>query len=410
MVTDEVLRLYSEGLSLREIGETVGEHPQLLRKALIREGLAIKAKDRSESLEQYLNRETVTLMDDLIEAPVTAKEQALYKKLSRVERSLQTARNELNYHRSTKRKHIAVNAFGEAYRDIIEDVLGGLEFPEAVPVTLPPREPQELPDYGLVAVMSDIHLGELVGEDVPDNIYNYDIAFKRMEKFTDAIINHSRQSKNLVIADLKDILKGVIHGGMWETEGSVVESISKAMEMYITTLTKLSGVYEKVEVYSTGSNHERLTEHITTTNKHLDYGRLIDMMLTQIIEAKGWTNVVLHSTDSGYNLVNINDTNIILMHGDTLRTYKPTMTISRSKLQDVCLQLFDKPYRHAISGHTHEFVATSNQYKGLNIVNGTMVGNTSYGLQSGFAAIMPSQTLVFVEEDGAIENIKVVQF
>ena len=59
MVNEEILRLYEEKLSLREIGELVGIHPQALRKALISEGLAIKMRDRDESLNAKADEEYI---------------------------------------------------------------------------------------------------------------------------------------------------------------------------------------------------------------------------------------------------------------------------------------------------------------------------------------------------------------
>ena len=401
MINELVLQLYSQGLSLREIGDATGHHPQALRKALIKAGLAIKKRDRDESFDAFNGRESTT--------PIGENDTLLTDKLRKLENSLQHSRNELNFHRAVKRSDVREDFLVEHLTNIVNDVVGSIKVPETH-VTISEVGRYDIPDWGLMAVISDIHLGEVVGDDVPDNTYNYEIAEKRLDHFVQKLFDNPQQSKNLVIADLKDILKGVIHGGMWETEGSVIESIAKAVELYTKMIKKLAAVYESVRIYTTGSNHERLTDYIVTTNKHLDYGRLIDMMLLQIMEASGLDNVSIHTTDTGYNMLNLNGANIVMMHGDTHRTYKPTVVGSRSKLQDTCLQIFQQPYRHAISGHTHEFIASGNQYKGLNIVNGTMVGNTSYGLQSGYSAIVPTQTILFVEGDGSVENVKAVQF
>jgi len=392
-----LLSMYVEGKSMKEMQDIIGVNQYAIRRWFISEGLKIRVKDRAESYEQYLSGESIETKFDVIET-----------KALQLEKSLQHSRNELNYHRATKRRSIAKGAALDKFTSVLSSVVDAIEVPE---LTTHAELTANIPMYGLIAVMSDIHLGEVVTpNDVPDNEYNYEVAKLRIERFTSAILNSNKQSKRLIIADLKDILKGVIHGGMWETEGSVIESIAKAVELYTAMLNTLRAHYEVVELYSTGSNHERLTDDIKTTNKHLDYGRLIDLLLKQIITAGKWDNVIIHTTDTGYQLLNVNTANILLMHGDTQRTYSPTTVAARSKLQDTCIQLFGKPYRHAISGHTHSFISATNQYKGLNIVNGTMVGNTSYGVQSGFSAITPCQTLLFVESDGRIEDVKVVHF
>ena len=49
-----------------------------------------------------------------------------------------------------------------------------------------------------------------------------------------------------------------------------------------------------------------------------------------------------------------------------------------------------------------------NQYSGVSIQNGTLVGANEYGLQSGFRSITPSQTICFVESDGNIQDVRAV--
>ena len=401
----EALRLYLNGESMKHIADTLHVNQFTLRRFFVHEGLAIKVRDRAVSYEAYQKRElNVSNIEDMDEDIGI-----ISHKLDIAERALIRTRAELNYHRRTVRNDVKDEELSEKLLRIVKGITDTLDI--TIPEVKIEERSKALPEYGLIMVLSDLHIGDVVlRNDVPDNEFNYKIAQQRLDHFTQEVLNNPRQSKVLVITSLFDFIKGIIHGGVYETEGSLVESISRVVEMYTRILITMGAVYDRVEVYSTGSNHERVHEHVTTTKKYLDFGRLIDMITQQILKASKVTNVSVTTTDTGYNLVKLNSANILLFHGDTLRTYKPTATTSRSKAQDVCNQMFGCSYRHCISGHTHEFVACTNQYNGLNIVSGSLVGNSSYGVQSGYAAIVPSQLIVFVERDGSIQTVHPVQF
>jgi hypothetical protein len=389
-----------------------GRNQWAIRRALLAKGLAIKAKDRRFSYDAYLARQDEVA--ELFAAATTEPKNAtiiedkdtVYRKLDVAERALQRARDELNYRRATMRSEVRSEDFEKKIEDLVTKSLGSL----VINVPSIPKVSPYSQEYGLIAVLSDIHLGEIVGDDVPDNEYNYKIAKQRTNQFIQSIISNPKQSRKIIVTDLKDVLKGVIHNGIYESEDSFIDSINIAVGMYVDIYLTLSAEYEELIIYSTGSNHDRIFDNVTTTDKHLDYGRLIDMMVTRILNAAKIDNITIRTTENGYHMFKVNGANIAVMHGDTLRNYKPYVEQSRAKLQDTCLQIFNEPYRHAISGHTHSFVACANQYGGMNVVNGTMVGNTSYGLQSGYGAITPSQTILYVEDTGAIEDIKSVQF
>lgn len=98
-----------------------------------------------------------------------------------------------------------------------------------------------------------------------------------------------RQSQNLVLVDLKDTIKGVIHGGLYTSEGSFIASIMFAVETNVMLYRTLAGVYQNVKVISTGSNHERTQDTIIADKKYLDYGRLIDSFVDIQLKAL-WSN------------------------------------------------------------------------------------------------------------------------
>jgi len=425
------LGYYEQGLSMAKMGELLDIAPYTLRRSLLQAGLSIGKRDRGVSLAAYLGRLHTSsteasndcdaeasddcdlyslVAEGTLQPTGSTPEAFLSHKLNLAENALVRARHELNYRRKAQRDGATLQKISSDQDNIIREALEGLSL-EAPIITVPKWEFEEaLPDHGLIAVFSDAHFGDTAGQDVPDNSYDYSVATERVRKFIRATIENPKQSNHLVVANLQDNLKGIIHGGIYDSEGSFIESLQFYIKIYTEMLQTFAEVYETVTVYSTGDNHSRVHEKPVTRDKHMDYSRLVDTSVMTILEAGGVTNVKIETTDSGYHLAEVNGANIIMFHGDTLRTYNVNSTVSRSKLQDVSTQVFGKAYRHSISGHSHEAHMKTNQYRGMNVVNGSMTGNTSYGVNSGYAAIVPSQLVIFIDEVGSMSNINVVQF
>ena len=372
MITKETLELYRQLLPLREMGEVLNVEPQALRRALLKEGLAIKKRDRLESLAAYNSRGEGSHNQTKIigEHP--------YKKIHQLEKALQQARDELNYRRSLIRTEARQEEVLERIQEIAEEI--ALNYPQTQTVLNVQPMAANIPEWGLCAVLSDIHLGEIVNSnDVPGNEYNYSIAHRRINHFIQEVINNPKQSKNLTLFLCKDDIRGLIHEGLVESQDSVVESITQVVSLYTNIINTLSVAYDSVTIWSTGSNHERLSEKPSAHKKYADFGRLADIMTKRIIEAQGTSNITWHTTDSGYQLVNVNGANILAFHGDTVRSYNAASEPSRAKLQTICMGVFGgQTYRHAVSGHTHQFIAAHNNYDGMNIVNSSAVGTNSY--------------------------------
>ena len=70
--------------------------------------------------------------------------------------------------------------------------------------------------------------------------------------------------------------------------------------------------------------------------------------------------------------------------------------------------MFGTHYKHMICGHQHQSIAASNEYGGYNIVNGTLVGNSTYGISNGFASLQPVQTILFIDDKGNIEQLSFI--
>lgn len=414
---DEIVNQYEQLESVERIAQSIGRNHYEVQKVLLALQLRRKKKHRLEDARVF----KLQLMDSSEDTEVahavtmvkgmTQEIDYLHSKLDTVEAKFNKANFELKRLRRNAKDISTIETLEvdilEAFNDYVTHAISGhLVVKENVYVPINTSK-ASIPTDGLIAIYGDTHYGEVVSKaEVSSNEYNYLVAQARLEKFVDNVLMYPRQSNNLVLVDLKDTIKGVIHGGIYTSEGSFIASIMKAVELNVQLYSTLAAVYDNVKVISTGSNHERTQDIIIANKKYLDYGRLIDNFVSLQLTAMGIHNVTIHTTDNGYNMFNVNGANIVAFHGDTLRKYNPADANQRGLLQDFCFSEISQPYRHAINGHGHQFIMAHNQYNGVSIQNGTLVGSNEYGLQSGFRSITPSQTVCFVESTGQIQDVR----
>lgn len=408
---DEIISRYEKLESVENIAKSIGRNHYEVQKVLLALQLRRKKKHRVED-SHTLKLQLIDADGDIDTSTVikgmSNELDYLYNKVDSVEAKYQKANYELKRLRKNAKDFSQLETLEadvlEAFSDWANNSHNIIYENHYIPVQI---HKHDIPTDGLIAIYGDTHYGEVVSKnEVPSNEYNYKVAQARQEKFIDNIIMYPRQSKNIVLVDLKDTIKGVIHGGLYTSENSFISSIMVAVELNVKLYSTLASIYEYVTIVTTGSNHERTQDTIIVDKKYLDYGRLIDEFVKIQLKSLGIKNVSINTTDSGYNMFYVNEAPIVAFHGDTLRKYSPTDANQRALLQDFCLSEIEIPYRHAINGHGHQFIATHNQYSGLSIQNGTLVGANEYGLQSGFRSITPSQTICFVEHDGSIQDIR----
>ena len=406
VVVDNIVKSYADKKSVEVIAQEQSVSPYVISTILKHLQLKRPKNKRDICVKEHyamLNEESLDEYTEELEE----ENQALFEKAQKLENTLSKTRIELNLQRKVKRDIVKA--------DVLEDKLlkafeSSLKKPTCVKAQFTqPNTKYRDSDEGLCIVLSDQHIGEIVGKDVVQNEYNYKVALKRLDKFLEAILTFPKQSRKINVMQCGDMLKGLIHGGLYNTEGSFIESIATAVDYNVYLYQVLSEVYEEVNIYSITGNHDRVTEDPSNSNKSLDFTRLVDKMVAKQLKALGIKNVKLFVTDTPYQLINVNNSNLLMFHGDTVRKYNPADANQRSLLQDLCLGTFKQPYKHAVSGHTHSFSACHNQYGGMSIVNGTLVGSNAYGVSNGMRDIVPSQTIFYVDQEGELEFIQAVK-
>ena len=401
-----LLKDYAAKLPVAEIAKNQDTTPYVIRTVLQHLQLKRTKHGRDECLQEHYAMLAEDTLDEYTEK-LEDDNEYLFNKIQKLEKQLFNSKQELSLNKRQLKASAKTMNLEEKLLDTFDDILSKRNNVQ----TSVQVQKVQVPEHkeGLVLVLSDQHIGEVVGDDVSQNTYNYKVALERLGDLLDKLLMFPKQSKKLHVLQCGDTLRGLIHGGLAYSEGSFIESISKAVDYYVYMYSLLSEVYERIEITSITGNHDRVTEDPKTYDKSLDFTRLVDSMVARQLVALGKTNISIMVSDSPYQLVDINTASVLVFHGDTVRSYKAHDAGQRGLLQDLCLGTFKKAYLHAVSGHTHQFSACHNQYGGMNIVNGTLVGSNAFGMTNGMRDICASQTIFFVEPNGNIELVQAVK-
>lgn len=325
----------------------------------------------------------------------------LEDKLAKTLKTLQKTRDELTTSRAILRKLGREDAFIDR---LVKNVNTHIRIIKPTKIPAITYDENTL-EYGNIIGVSDWHIGEIVDPKQVGgvNTFNYKASKKRIDKHVRKTLDKLTRSENLIVADLGDNIRGMIHGGIEDSEDGIMESLVKCTDYIASMLITYLEYYKHIDYYFVVGNHSRLDDKIVAKNKYKDYSWLVVQMLIRLF--KDEPRIKFNISETGYHLVKVNTVNIMLFHGDTVRWYNPSSDVSRSKLQDICQNMFNKRATHFFSGHRHIANTIANQYGGFNIVSGTLVGNNEYGVQNGFSMIHPSQCTFNVEADGAIEEL-----
>lgn len=404
---NKFLEEYTQGENLQELCKAYQIKYDAFRYLSYSLGLVNRKNERAESvllLQKDLARESGEDFDVIHE--MEKELESVTKKNRQLLRSINLTRDENNNLRKIVRVEDRASNFEERILENLRNELHSISFNKLdIKYQGLPKPTQE---YGNVLLLGDAHFGCIEEEDVSGNVYNHDVAHRRMLYVVDKVLEYPIRSENLIIFELLDILKGLIHNSEYLSEEGITGSMLKVVEVYTDILDRLSPAYKNIDIYVTNSNHDRTTPKPTSVIKWDNFGIMLMKMLEQIIKAKGITNINFHFTKCEHHLVNINGAEVFATHGDSIRQYQAYSKAQRNHVQSLSLGLFKKPYKHMVSGHTHASMAVSNEYGGYNIVNGTLVGNAEYGVVNGFSSIEAVQTFFNIDDKGDIENINFI--
>ena len=379
----------------------------ILRKFVYSLGLNFVKSKRLASVKELHQKlalesgENLNLVDDLeseLEKYVGKTEQ-LYKSLTLV-------RDENARLRKGLRKEARIDNLSEVLLTKFEHQLDSIII-QNTPYVLPNLN-KATQREGLVLVLGDAHWGSNETKEECGSNYNFDVAERRLNYMVEKTLTNPLQSQDLKVIELLDITKGLLHSSEYLSEGGITGAMLKIVEVYSEVYAKVSGKYNNIDVIVTNSNHDRTTQWVSSHMKWDNFGIMVYKMIEMLLKAKGVNNITFKYTMKEHHLININSANIFVTHADAIRSYKAHSQAERAKVQAICLGMFGTHYKHMICGHQHQSIAASNEYGGYNIVNGTLVGNSTYGVSNGFASLQPVQTILFIDDKGDIEQLSFI--
>ena len=406
---EEFIQSYLEGESRSELCSRYNVSEMPLRAFLARLGLEFPKSRRYNSFEDFKYR--ISLENNITDVNALVEVENDVKLLAEDNRKLRKALVLARDSNNALRKEVRAEVRNE---DVVDTILSKFEQQilsmEKVIVPLLPCNivSDEIPKEGLVLVLGDAHWGSNETKEECGSNYNFDVAERRLNYMVEKTLTNPLQSQDLKVIELLDITKGLLHSSEYLSEGGITGAMLKIVEVYSEVYAKLSNTYNNIDVIVTNSNHDRTTQWVSSHMKWDNFGIMVYKMIEMLLKAKGVNNITFKYTMKEHHLININSANIFVTHADAIRSYKAHSQAERAKVQAICLGMFGTHYKHMICGHQHQSIAASNEYGGYNIVNGTLVGNSTYGVSNGFASLQPVQTILFIDDKGDIEQVSFI--
>lgn len=261
--------------------------------------------------------------------------------------------------------------------------------------------PIKVSDNKLIVCLGDWHIGYVI-KDYKGNIYNYEIAQKRLN----ILISEIEKTCNLYnITDITVVNLGdsIEHVSMrqnqsYECEFDLSQQIVKVTQLLFSFITKVSE-FGNVNFYSLGGNHNRQNGLKEANLEGDSTNVVITEMLKSFIELSENQRIFIGDTDykDDSAVFNVNRIKIKAIHGDN-------RVSDKKKLYDGEATMDNSRYDIILRGHDHNFNIMS-QNNGYVITNGCLFGYNPYSVKKMSCSTNASQCLIVVGED-SIETIK----
>lgn len=254
-----------------------------------------------------------------------------------------------------------------------------------------PRVSKESEYEGLVSI-SDIHIGQLIGE------LNFETAQKRMDYFKDQVIAKAKAFgiTKVKVVNLGDSIEHVyMHSTTqsFEAEFPMAVQVTKAIQVIFKFLTDLSKELNVIYIGTIAGNHDRLNGNKKENVTGDSVAVIIQEMLEGMIEATGNPNVTIEKIDYDMELIqtDIKGKHIVMVHGDLLRGSDEDKLRKYSSITGSQVDVL-------LSGHVHRYSVSSENYNRLIVTSGCLMGSNSYAKGLGYYT-SASQTFIAISEN-----------
>lgn len=261
-----------------------------------------------------------------------------------------------------------------------------------------------------VLMLSDLHLDEVVDIAEMDGMNEYDraIALARLERVVEFTITYCTryatgfQYEGIVVALLGDILTGIIHAELAQTnEALPTESIVFWVPYLASALRRFADVFGKVFVPTVDGNHDRTTHRIQMKKRaQSSYAWVLYNWLADTLRDD--KRIEFSIAVAPEQIISVYNTRLLLTHGDGFRSaggvggIYPSMLKFLHRKHELYART-GKGFDVALMGHWHQYL-TGPDF----VVNGSLKGYDEYAKASGFGFEKARQALFFVTPERGI--------
>ncbi|HJG95592.1 MAG TPA: hypothetical protein K8V90_00640 [Romboutsia timonensis] len=239
----------------------------------------------------------------------------------------------------------------------------------------------------MIISLADIHYGLNVNDNW--NIYNSDIAIKRMNKIVSKVMDignlHNCKIVHLLVCG--DILNNNIHlTSRLSNRENVTSQIIGASELLSNAIAKLSNKFNYVIVHLTSGNHDRIIPKKEDNDYDDNFINIIKEFIK--IRTSQLSNVILDENDFGHDIVKFNvcGKTIIGTHGDKIPNNQAITRFST---------MFGR-VDYIIQGHYHHnFINSIGDSKVITV--GSFSGSDRYAREKGLIC-RPTQKILILED------------
>jgi hypothetical protein len=292
---------------------------------------------------------------------------------------------------------------------------------QALPaVDIKPPEPVEIKPVKEEALLlfSDAQIGEEITLEETNGIgeYNIHIFKNRMKRLTDRVREIGKAQslvhpiKTLNIAMLGDNVDGIniYRGQEHHLDLFVIDQVLIGCIEIAKSLIELLDTFEKIRITGIVGNHGRIGrkgENPSHINWDFLMYKFLEIMLQNYKHRIEW-NIPI----SNWTIVEIMGNNFLYLHGDTIKAWNglPYYGIDRadSRLTKM-LSAHGRYYKYMCLGHHHN-PADIDSPGGEKILNGTMVGGSTFSINTLHTSSRPSQWFFGVNEKGISWRYKIL--
>lgn len=252
-----------------------------------------------------------------------------------------------------------------------------------------------------IILLSDSHVGEIVSSDEMNNLgdYDFDIFEKRMDHLVKKTIEISggHGIRKIHVFGLGDYVSGIIHDELAESgQETIIEWVTVAARSFSKFLLMLAGEFDQVQFVSVVGNHGRLQKQVRYKRKYANWDFVTSMLVREMISDQ--KNIKCNIPKSFFTTVEVMGKYFLLMHGDSVKSYRGVPYYGVERAVSELYQLLDKSglkFDYVFMGHYHSPTILS-RVNGECIMNGSIIGGNEFSLGALHKATDASQWLLGV--------------